>query len=104
MGRIDERSKIGTLSLSLPSGVSLSSNNVALDPEEPRDWPVVASYAEALRRVVADEFMAIILRHEAGDLDINVEKCIVALEQCRSRGILFDEKFVTYLYGTFLQA
>jgi hypothetical protein len=96
-------SKIGKLQIILPNGETLDSDNVRLEPVEPRYWPYVASYAEALRRLASDELVAIILRYETGDYDINVEQCLAVLDECRLSGIQPDENLVSRLYGAFLE-
>jgi hypothetical protein len=91
------------LHIILPSGKELVSNDVKLDPEQPDDWPEVACYAEALRRIASDELVALILRADSGGLDINVEQCLAVLEQCRQRGITPDANLAARLYGAFLE-
>ena len=91
-------SKIGSIDLRLPSGKLLTSHDVRFDPEEPGDWPWTATYAEALRRLASDELVAIVLRAEAGDLDIDVDGCLAVLEQCRRRGITPEPRNTEHLH------
>jgi hypothetical protein len=91
------------ITITLHSGKELVSNNVTLDLVEPDDWPVVACYAEALRRIADDELVALIFRAETDGFDINVEQCLTVLEQCRRRGIMTEENLTARLYGVLLK-